>query len=354
MPHSLIVTSRSLDPWFNLALEEFLMQKLIRAVDGESDLSSILYLWQNQNTVVIGRNQNAWAECSTAQLEAEGGRLARRSTGGGAVFHDLGNLNFSLLLPEADFNLDRNFQMIVDTVRKEGIDAERSGRNDILVGGLKFSGNAFRINRGVGLHHGTLLVHSAFERVARYLTVNPAKLASKGVASVRSRITNLQVLRPDITVEILSAAMENSFIKTFCSLEETNCKDRSLQIERLTDDDFAGDPALLALTEQFASWNWRFGESIQFDSLIENKFDWGHIQICLNVHQGIVSSAQIYSDALDCDFIDNVINCLKGARFHSKLLAEGVLQHAAEGDGFGISRCKMAEDIAGLLLEQGW
>ena len=265
MPHSLIVTSRSHNPWFNLALEEFLMQKLIKPDEGVLDILSILYLWQNQNTVVIGRNQNALAECSTAQLEADGGRLARRSTGGWAVFHDLGNLNFSLLLPEADFNLDRNFQIIVDTVRKEGIDAERSGRNDILVDGLKFSGNAFSINRGVGLHHGTLLVHSAFERVARYLTVNPAKLASKGVASVRSRITNIQALRSDITVEILSTAMENSFIRTFCSSEETNREDRSLQIERLTDGDFAGDPALLALTEQFASWKWRFGESIQFD-----------------------------------------------------------------------------------------
>lgn len=354
MPHSLIVTSKSHDPWFNLALEEFLMQKLIRAVDGESDLTSILYLWQNQNTVVIGRNQNAWVECCTAKLEAEGGHLARRSTGGGAVFHDLGNLNFSLLLPEADFNLDRNFQMIVDTVKKEGIDAERSGRNDILVDGLKFSGNAFRMNRGVGLHHGTLLVHSAFERVARYLTVNPAKLVSKGVASVRSRITNLQVLRPDITVEMLSAAMENSFIRTFCSIDETIKDDCGVQIERLTDEDFAGDPALLALTEQFASWNWRFGESIQFDSQIESKFEWGHIQICLNIQRGIVIKAQIYSDALDCDFIDAVIASLNGARFHSNILAEAVLRNASDGDGFGVSRRKMAEDIAGFLLDQGW
>ena len=354
MPHALIVTSRSHDPWFNLALEDYLMKKLIRAVKGESDLAAILYLWQNQDTVVIGRNQNAWSECSTALLEAEGGKLARRTTGGGAVFHDLGNLNFSLLLPAADFDLDKNFQMIVDTVRQEGIEAQRSGRNDILADGLKFSGNAFRINQGVGLHHGTLLVHSAFERVGRYLTVSPSKLASKGVTSVRSRITNLQVIRPDITVEDLSAAMEKSFISNFCTTAGQEKDQQAFQIQRTTDEDYARDPELIALREKFASWDWRFGESIKFDSLIEKKYDWGHIQIGLNVQQGIVTDAQIYSDALDCDFLDPVIACLKGQRFHSNMLSESVLEHAPEGDGFGVSRNKMAEDIADLLREQGW
>jgi len=354
MPSAMIVESRSHNPWYNLALEEFLMQKLSRAVKGESDLTSILYLWQNQDTVVIGRNQNAWAECSTALLEAEGGKLARRTTGGGAVFHDLGNLNFSLLLPAADFSIDRNFQMIVDTVRQEGIPAERSGRNDILADGLKFSGNAFRINQGVGLHHGTLLVHSAFERVARYLTVAPAKLAAKGVASVRSRITNLQVIRPDITVEHLSTAMEKSFINTFCMKRSTDKDAGNYTIERYTDIDFAKDPALVALKNQFESWDWRFGECITFDSNIEKKYDWGHIQIGLNVEQGVVSSARIYSDALDCDFIDPVISCLKGQRFHSSTLSEAVRRNAPEGEGFGVSRRQMADDIADMLLEQGW
>lgn len=354
MPQAYIVTSHSHDPWFNLALEDYLMKKLIKAVRGESDLAAILYLWQNQDTVVIGRNQNAWSECSTALLEAEGGKLARRTTGGGAVFHDLGNLNFSLLLPEADFNLDRNFQMIVDTVCREGINAQRSGRNDILADGLKFSGNAFRINQGVGLHHGTLLVHSAFERVGRYLTVSPAKLASKGVTSVRSRITNLQAIRPDITVEDLSDAMEKSFISNFCTPECQDKDSSSFRIERVTDKDYAQDPELIALREKFASWDWRFGESIKFDSNTEKKFDWGHIQIGLNVQQGRVSDAQIYSDALDCDFLDPVISCLKGQRFQSNILSDAVLENAPAGDGFGVSRRKMAEDIADLLLEQGW
>src|SRR5512133_3057601 len=108
MTHAMIITSQQHDPWYNLALEDYLMDMLGR----QPDLQAVLYLWQNENTVVIGRNQNAWAECLTGQLEAEGGRLARRSTGGGAVFHDLGNLNFSLILPRRSFHLDVNFDMI--------------------------------------------------------------------------------------------------------------------------------------------------------------------------------------------------------------------------------------------------
>ncbi|NCA98251.1 MAG: lipoate--protein ligase, partial [Clostridia bacterium] len=210
---TLIVKSHSHDPYFNLTLEDYLLQQMASAQ--KEPLQAILYLWQNENTVVIGRNQNAWAECKTELLEAEGGRLARRTTGGGAVFHDLGNLNFSLLLPQADFDIGRNFQMIVETVRRAGIPAERSGRNDILADGLKFSGNAFRIDHGVGLHHGTLLVSSAFERVGRYLTVAPAKLQARGIASVRSRITNLNAFRPDLDIAFWMDQLETVFLETF-------------------------------------------------------------------------------------------------------------------------------------------
>jgi lipoate-protein ligase A len=364
MPKALIVNSQIHDPWSNLALEEYLMLQLSQAqfdqtgpaqpdqpvdqVEPSDRLGAILYLWQNQDTVVIGRNQNAWAECKTAQLEAEGGKLARRSTGGGAVFHDLGNLNFSLLLPQANFNLDRNFQMIVDTVRQEGIAAERSGRNDILVDGLKFSGNAFRVNHGVGLHHGTLLVHSEFERVGRYLTVAPAKLAAKGIQSVRSRITNLRVIRPDISVDHLKLAMEKAFLATFCQPAE------AWQISRLTDLDFAGEPTLAAIREQFASWDWRYGETLKFDAEIDEKLAWGHVHLGLQVQQGLISQVQIYSDALDCDFIDEIGVCLQGLPFHSEAMAHAILNLVPSSDGFGISRQEMASDLAELLRAQGW
>ena len=212
MPKLLLVRSKKHDPYHNLALEDHLVSLLQADADKPDGLRGILYLWQNQDTVVIGRNQNAWSECQTGLLENEGGRLARRTTGGGAVYHDLGNLNFSLILPRRNFNLDDNFAMIISAVASQGIIAERSGRNDVLAGGRKFSGNAFSLRQDAGLHHGTLLIESDYTRLARYLNVAPAKLQAKGVASVKSRVINLCELCPTISVAAMFNAMEQAFL----------------------------------------------------------------------------------------------------------------------------------------------
>jgi lipoate---protein ligase len=277
MPQALLVRASGYDPWFNLAFEEFLMEQLEQA-----HYAAILYLWQNDHTVVIGRNQNAWAECETGRLEAEGGRLARRSTGGGAVYHDLGNLNYSLILPRSQFDLDRNFTLLLAALDTQGIVAERSGRNDILAGGLKFSGNAFSLKRLAGLHHGTLLVHSDHARIARYLTVSPDKLKGKGVPSVRSRITNLQAINPAVTIEALNQAVEAQFCATFCAGDDW-------QLVRDTSGHFSAHPRLLFLQARYASWEWRYGQSLVFDADIRRRFSWGGVQIGFQVRQGQVS-----------------------------------------------------------------
>ena len=158
-----IYNAQVTDPHENLAAEKVLMDAL---APGEA----MLYLWQNLNTVVIGKNQNAWLECRTSLLEQEGGKLARRLSGGGAVFHDLGNLNFTFLMCKEDYDLDKQVTVIQKACALAGITAEKSGRNDLLADGRKFSGNAFYQDKVHAYHHGTLMVDVDKEKLGRYLS----------------------------------------------------------------------------------------------------------------------------------------------------------------------------------------
>ena len=199
-----IYESEGFDPHRNLAIEQHLLESVLGGC-------CLLYLWRNERTVVIGRNQNAWAECRTALLSEEGGTLARRLSGGGAVYHDLGNLNFTFLMRTWDYDLARQLSVIRRACAVCGIETEISGRNDLLADGRKFSGNAFYHHEGRSYHHGTLLVDVDGEAMKRYLSPSKAKLEAKGVESVRSRVVNLKELNPAIAVETLKAAMKTAF-----------------------------------------------------------------------------------------------------------------------------------------------
>ena len=196
--------SGSFDPFLNLAMEQHLLETVASGC-------CLLYLWQNENTVVIGKNQNPWAECRASLLEEEGGHLARRLSGGGAVFHDLGNLNFTFLVPTTDYDLQKQQRVLLEACRSFGIPAELSGRNDLTADGRKFSGNAFYHNGPRSYHHGTLLVDVDGAKLQRYLTPTKAKLETKGVPSVRSRVVNLKELCPTIPIDSLKRALVAAF-----------------------------------------------------------------------------------------------------------------------------------------------
>lgn len=297
--------SSGYDPHRNLAIEQHLLEQVKPG-------QCILYLWQNQNTVVIGRNQNAWKECRTSLLEEEGGHLARRLSGGGAVFHDLGNLNFTFLVSRADYDLDRQFSVIQEAVRSFGIPAEKSGRNDVLSAGRKFSGNAFYRNGTQACHHGTLLVDVDMQKMGRYLNPSKAKLQSKGVDSVRSRVVNLKEMNPEVTIESLKAAMGQAFSKVY-----------SLPLESMDED--ALDTAYVeSLCRQNSSWEWLYGQKIPFTFEWEERFPWGGIQVALQMENGVIQKAKVYSDAMDWCLAFKLEKALASCRFSKEALRERI------------------------------
>lgn len=258
-----IITTSNTDPYENLALEEYLM-------DTVEPGTCILYLWQNRQTVVIGQNQNAWQECKVKELEEDGGFLARRLSGGGAVFHDLGNLNFTFLLPRSEYDVARQSDVIVQAVRSFGLAAERSGRNDILVDGRKFSGNAYFKRGANAYHHGTLLIHVDMANLSRYLNVPADKLRSKGVRSVVSRVANLQEFNPDITVD----AMKERLVWAMGQVYGTQ--------PQPVDEQKLDRARIQALAQRNASWEWRLGRKLPFDTSFSARFPWGGVTVQLS------------------------------------------------------------------------
>ena len=172
------------DGWLNLARDGYFLEN-----NKKGDV--ILYFYVNKNAVIIGRNQNAWKECNIANMDADGVQLVRRHSGGGAVFHDNGNLNFSFITDEKHYDLNRQMRVILNAVSKLGLKAELSGRNDITVDGKKFSGNAFSLAKGNRSHHGTILVNADLTKLSNYLCVSKEKMRSKGIDSVRARVCNI-------------------------------------------------------------------------------------------------------------------------------------------------------------------
>ena len=299
---NLILTGDSDNAWHNLAVEALLFETL-----GVGD--RVLYLWQNRNTVVIGRHQNAWKECRVKLLEDEGGRLARRSSGGGAVFHDMGNLNFSFVLPRAEYDVRRQLGVVRRAIEGFGIQARFTGRNDLVIEGseAKFSGNAFRFSGQTALHHGTIMVRVDMDKLGRYLAPDEGKLRAKGIDSVRARVANLSDLNPEITIPKLSQALETAFSEEYGPA-------RALPMDALDAD------RLEALEAEYASWDFRLGKALPFDATLEHRFDWGGVTLELALKGGFITTARVFSDAMDEAMIEALAPALNGARYENKAL----------------------------------
>jgi lipoate-protein ligase A len=295
-----ILKSAVTNPWFNLATEDWIFQ----ALDANSHT---LFLWRNSETVVIGRSQNPWVECKIDKMEADDVFLARRQSGGGAVFHDLGNTNFTFLSPKDSYDQEANFTIIINALKKLGIDAELSGRNDMQVGERKISGNAFKHAVDRSFHHGTLLVNTNMQKLGDYLNPHPLKLKAKGIKSVRARVANLIEFNEDINHENLSDAI----IEAFCEYYG-----ETAPVEELDEASLAKQPTLNKYYEQMADWDWRFGKTPEFTHHIETRFDLGIIDMHLDVKQAIITDVVIFSDALNVELIDLLQQTLAGVKYN--------------------------------------
>lgn len=305
-----LYVSTSPDGWRNLAVDEYFLDSM-----GEDDV--MLYFYVNRSAVIIGRGQNPWAECNLAAMERDGVQLVRRITGGGAVFHDEGNLNFSFIAGEKRYDLDRQLGLILNAVRALGIPCEFTGRNDLLAGGRKFSGNAFCSRRHVRQHHGTLLIHADLSRLQNYLNVDPRKLQAKGAKSVRSRVCNLREFAPELTREQMLGALKIAFGETYGPYIE-------LQTQNLD------EAAIAPYVEKQRSDDWRLGKTPRFDLEIENRFPWGNVQLLLTLRQSRVDEVQVYSDAMDAELSDDIRARLLGVPFGSKTMATALRESDRE------------------------
>lgn len=316
-----IYVSECYDVYKNLATEKYLFDNVV--ID-----EIILYLWQNDNTVVIGRNQNAYAECNTGFVKEQNINVARRLSGGGAVFHDLGNLNFTFICAKDNLNIKRNMQIIADACSKAGIETEISGRNDILCDGRKFSGNAFYDLGEKAYHHGTIMINTDLGKMQKALTPSLEKLSSKGVKSVKSRVMNLGEISPLLTCkqmkDYLICSFENIYDKKSQRINEINEKN------------------ILQTATEYSSHEYIFTKSPTFRFLAKGRFDWGCIEISPEIKNERITSLSVYTDALVWELSDIIKNALTGCKFTYEDVAQKLSAVLEE---------KMTIDISELLCK---
>jgi len=328
-----VFTAGQHDPWFNLATEDW----LFKSTDPSQE---ILFLWRNQPCIVIGRFQNPWNECNLSAMEADGVQLARRQSGGGAVYHDLGNTNFTFMSPRENYDTQRNFSVIIKALATFGVVASPSGRNDMLVDGHKISGSAFRLTGTRAFHHGTLLINADMARLPSYLTPDKEKLASKGIQSVASRVANITQFNPSITHENLCAAIIQAFFNTY----GTTCPVEELTLERLSVEN-----ELNQTYRQYADWSWRFGTTPEFSHTVKGRFPWGGITLHMDMRRAKVDQVKVFSDALSVEFIEFLQEALIGLAYGNTSIAAGLEERS---QGLSAQHQAMAHDVALLIVKE--
>ena len=285
-----VIVSDQYDPYLNLAVETYL-------TDHQEEGVVTMYLWKNERTVVIGLNQNPFSECDVKRLNAEGGHLMRRRTGGGAVYHDLGNLNFSFIAAKSDYDVRRQQSVIQEALKHYGLEAEISGRNDLTCQGRKFSGNAFYNGTVNNLHHGTILIKTDGEMMQRYLTVDQTKLQKHGVQSVRSRVVNLSEL-----ADVTSENIVNPLVEAFENVYGMNAEQVDFKA-------LAELPEVQGTVDRITSHEYLYAKWEHFKAVKKAQFPWGNVEIGyeMDAETQAIKNIVIATDSLNTE-ITGMIN----------------------------------------------
>ncbi|MCC5439144.1 lipoate--protein ligase [Clostridium botulinum] len=302
------LVNKSTNPFFNLALEEYLLKN----VDIREDY---FILWQNEPTIVIGKHQNTLKEINMNFVQDNNINVVRRNSGGGAVYHDLGNINFTFITKYdekhlLDFKTFTN--PVVYLLGKLNVKAELSGRNDILIDGRKISGNSQHIYKDRFLHHGTLLFNSELENLVKALNVDNDKILSKGIESIKSRVTNIKEhVKEDIFMEKFKEILiENIFMWNKSSLKEYNLtNDHINDIEKL-------------MEEKYMTWQWNYGHSPEFNYRNSKRFQGGKLEVLLNIVEGHINECKIYGDFLGLMDVSEIEKRIIGIKYGEEYIDE--------------------------------
>lgn len=298
------------DPQINLEIEEY----VLRTMDIEED--SFLLFYINEPSIIVGKNQNTIEEIDTDFVEKNGIKVVRRLSGGGAVYHDLGNLNYSFITKD-DGESFRNFEKftepVVEALSKIGVKAELIGRNDLLVEGRKISGNAQFATQGRMFSHGTLMFDTEIDTVVSALKVRKDKIESKGIKSIRSRVANIsEFLQEPMTIE----EFRLEILKSIFGGEE------NIKYKELTDEDWENIHELSR--ERYANWDWNYGKSPKFNMQHSHRFPVGSIDVRLQVNKGVIEDISIFGDFFGIGEIEKVQEKLRGVTYNRESIEEAL------------------------------